>query len=269
MNSLKRYPIVLASVIILLNASAFAQNAKQTAVSPQPASIAAENAIKQDNSAKQQLQSFKHDPANPELSNLKLSLLELQVQLEREQSANQLSESEREGLMNRIKRLQSKIEAMNGVEPVQQNTHAPTQQNTRSVKAKEVEVLAAARESGNISREQFVMLSPAGRKEVLVNGVTITDLVNNNPETYKAANPNPLFIVASDFANYSIEKQIHILSHPQTYIVVQHASQIPGNNTEKQDPPLTKYKISKAELNQYSPERRKAIEASPDFIITD
>jgi hypothetical protein len=272
MNSLKRTPLIYAATFILFAATSHAQSGKQQSASPLPATVSTENAIRQNGSAKQQLQDFKPDRSNPELSQLKYNLLEAQVKLEKAQSDNSLSPSEMEGLNNRIKMLQSKIEAMTYMESVQGNVASTPHQRTRPVKDKEVvekEILNAAIESKQITREQFIQLSYVRQKEVILNGCTVTDLVNNNAETYKAANANPIFVVASDFNNYSTEKQIHILNNPQSYIVVQHASQIPGNNTERQEPALTKYKISKAELNQFSPERRKAIEESPNFTITD
>lgn len=273
MNSQKQTPLVLAAAFILLVATGYAQSGKQQSASPQPKTISAENASIQNGSAKLQLQNFKHDPAQPELSNLKLSLLELRVQMERAQNDNSLSAVELEGLNNRINMIQSKIKAITYVEPVQDNTVASSpQQRVRPAKAKEViekETLLAAKVSQQITREQFMLLGQAGQKEILLDGITVTDLVNNTAEGYRNANANPIFIVASDFSNYSTEKQIHILNNPQSYIVVLQASQIPGNNTERQDPAITKHRISKAELKQYSPERRKAIEESPNFVITD
>ena len=271
MNS-PRTLLIVAVTIILFAATGYAQSGKQHAASPRPVNLSSDNVSSQNSSVKEQLQNFKHDPSNPELSNLKLNLLELQVQMEKAKMDNSLSASEMEGLSNRINMLQSKIKAMTYVEPVQENIANTSPQRARPAKPKEVvekEILVSARETKRLSREQFMQLGQDAQKEMLNDGMVITDLINNNAETLGKANPNPIFIIASDFTHYSIEKQIQILNNPQTYIVVQHSSQIPGKNTDKQEPELTKYKISKAELNQYSPERRKAIENSPNFTITD
>lgn len=215
--------------------------------------------------AASELANFKADPSNQELSDLRLALLKAKAELESGQAANTLSAEQISHLTRRIGLTEAKVNAMSS------SNNSSSQVNDREKLLKDYNnSQAILKGSTAITREQFMSLDASSQKQVLINNeIKISDLVNGTPEMLRSRQENKFYIPVDNFSSYATDKQIHILNNPADYILVQNASQIPVNTTVKQDPEITTNKITRAELNSYSPERRKAIEESNNFVITD
>ena len=64
------------------------------------------------NPAAAELRSYQADPANPELSDMRLSLLKAKAELESRQAANTMSQEELNSLTRRIGLLETKVKEM-------------------------------------------------------------------------------------------------------------------------------------------------------------
>ncbi len=218
------------------------------------------------NPAAAELKSFQTDPANPELSNTRLSLLKAKAELEAGQAANTLSQEEISSLTRRIGLLETKVKEM-----------SPTDQGTPQLNAREKQIQMSQRdaimvqikESGSISREQFVKLDAADQKFALLNSVKISDLVNATSEQMRTQQEGIFYIPASGFSSYSFEKQMHILNNPSTYLIGSGEIQAVSSAPAKKDAELNSYTLTRAQFNALSPERRQAIESSGKFVVVD
>jgi hypothetical protein len=213
-----------------------------------------------------ELKNFKADPANSELSEMNLSLLKMKAELEAGVANNSLSEEYVKGLTRRIELLQGKVNEMTAQKAsVSQETERENQRKAVSRDA----LIVQLKSTNRISREQFLTLELADQKAALQNNVTITDLVNSTSETLRSRADGNFYIAASAFSSFDIEKQIHILKNPSNYIITTEELAAPQTQKVSSDPEIKTHTISRAQLNSFSPERRKAIENSKDFTITD
>jgi hypothetical protein len=189
-------------------------------------------------SASDQLRMFTPDASNPELSNLQISMLKTKVLLESGQANNKLSKQEVADLKAQI-----------AVDASQINSRTTGDK-------KEAGMLSAERK---ITRADFSTMSADNQKNVLTNikGIEISDLVNATPADLNQRQDGKFYIPVSQLATSDMQRMQQILSNPSTYIVVKEASMIP------------KIQVSKAALENMSPEKKAAIKGSNDFVITD
>ncbi|HKR03541.1 MAG TPA: hypothetical protein VJY62_02820 [Bacteroidia bacterium] len=257
-----RTGIFAIAMVLMCNLSSWAQSGRESA----PASAQSLKSV-QKNPAANELKNFKADASNPELSKMQLSLLQMKAELEAGLSQNNLSQEQVAGLNRRINLLESQIAKS---APADQKSQAAAQRKQNMQDAAQRTSLNTILSAKQITRSEFVALSEAGQKQVMLNNITVTDLVNATPENTRMHQDYMFYIPAADFSGLDISKKIHILNNPSNYIVVENASDIPAANaTVKEYPVVKTHKISRAELNTYSPEKKKAIENSKDFVITD
>ncbi|HKR05412.1 MAG TPA: hypothetical protein VJY62_12325 [Bacteroidia bacterium] len=233
---------ILAFVIMLLcNLHGWTQAERSAAAASKP--------LYKETSATVELKSFIPDDSNPELSDLRLTLLKTKVDLEYRQSQNQLSEQEIAKRKETILAMENKV---NGMANSNNNVIAGKYPKERK-----------------FTRAQFVAMSEADQNEIASNlsRYEITDLLNATPGAQ--FQENVFYIPVADFKAFDILKQIHIIKNPSDYVIVQNAAAIPVNTISSETPSITKYKISRAEFNTFPPEKKKAIENSKDFVITE
>ena len=131
---------------------------------------------------------------------------------------------------------------------VENNSLVPATENV-------AKILAAKK----FTRSEFLALNEQDQRQVLlnINHLNLTDLVNATPEVLKSRANNVYFISANDFRSLNVTKQITVLQNPANYIIVNDESLIPRAT------------MTRAELNTYSPERKKAILDAKQVVITD
>lgn len=268
-NKLKRGIFALA-IVLLCNPMAFAQSGRESA----PSMATAKASSQQKHPASTELKNFKADASNPELSQMKLSLLEAKAALEVGVENGSLSKESIASMNRRINLLENNIK-----EKTQARTGNSGEQKAQQVaqrapanpEAAQKASLVKALDQKQLTRAEFLTLSEAGQKEVMSKNVAVTDLINATPEALKYRQDNIFYIPVSDFKGYELAKQIHILKNPSNYIVMEDAAAARNVNSNGKAPvqEIKKYKISKAELNSLSPEKKQAIENSKDFTITD
>jgi|GEM_PF-5672296 len=268
-NKLKRGIFAIA-IVLLCNPMTFAQSGRETT----PTMATAKASSQQKHPAATELKNFKADANNPELSQMRLSLLEAKAALEAGMENNSLSQQTIAGMNRRINLLENKIKEKTQAKADKAGEQKPQQVMQRTPanpEAAQKASLLKALDQKQMTRAEFLTLSQAGQKEVMTNNVNIMDLVNATPEALKYRQDNIFYIPVSEFKGYELAKQIHILNNPSNYIVIEDAAATRTVNSYGQAPvqEVKKYKISKAELNSLSPEKKKAIENSKDFTITD
>lgn len=215
--------------------------------------------------AAEALNNFKADPSNPQWSKMQLVLLQDKAELEAGLAKGTLSNEKTKELTRKIGLMESQVKEIAPVNPIEKATAE------KEARLKQAEQKATARElisSGQMNRSQFVKMDVAGQKQAILNNVNISDLVNGSSSLGQRLD-NTYYIPVSSFRQYDIDKQIHILNNPSSYIIVSDGAVIPSAGSEKNYHVVKSKSITRAELNSYSPEKKKAIEESKDFVITD
>lgn len=216
--------------------------------------------------AAEALKNFKADPSNPQWSKMQLVLLQDKAELEAGLAKGTLSNEQAKELTRKIGLMESQVKEIAPVNPIEKASAE------RAARVKQADQKATAREimnSRQMNRSQFVAMDAADQKQAILNNVNITDLVNANPSAMGQRMENMFYIPVSSFRQFDIEKQIHILNNPSSYIIVNDGAVIPSAGAEKNYPVVKSKTITRAELNSYSPEKKKAIEDSNDFVITE
>jgi hypothetical protein len=211
-----------------------------------------------------ELKSYQADPANPELSNTRHALLQAKAELEAGKADNSMSQDQITSLTRRIEMLETKVKELSSSSAT---TTQPTTREKQAQMGQRDQIIRQVKETNNLTREQFSKLEPADQKFVLMNNATISDLVNASPSQMRTIQDNQLVVSKSSFAESSIEKQMHVLSHPEIYLVTEQDNNVSA--VENQETGVKKHTISRSELNNLPADKRKAIEASKDFVITD
>lgn len=251
--------IFATAIMLICSVQAWSQNAPGAT-----ASSAAK--AQQKYPAAAELSTFKADPSNPQWSKKKLILLQDKAELEQGLAKGTLSNEKVSELTRRIGLLEAEVKE---IAPVDLTEKASAERAARIKQAEQKSTAGEVMSSGQMSRSQFVAMDRADQKLAILNNVNITDLVNGNPATMGQRMENTFYIPVSSFRQYDIEKQIHILSNPSAYVIVNDGVVIPSAGAEKNYPVVKSKTITRAELNSYSPEKKKAIEESNDFVITE
>lgn len=244
--------IIAMAIVLSCNLAAWAQAGKGSA----PTSATASEKLNQKNPAAAELKSFKADESNPELSNLRLSLLQAKADLETGRNNNSLNQAELERMNLKINILQTQIrKAMSANPEVFEANATPYFKNYIQTKS--------------LTRSQFMNLTDAQQKVVMneYTSSTITDL-ENVPSGLKVAQDNVFYLTTADFNGVSMEKQIHMLNNPATY-VIGNTEVLPSRSVAQPASTGYKMKMSRAEFNAASPEKQKAILDSKEVLISD
>ncbi len=181
--------IIAMAIVLSCNLAAWAQAGKGSA----PTSATATAKMNQKNPAAAELKNYKADESNPELSNLRLSLLQTKADLEAGLANNSLGQADVERMNLKINILQTQVRKALSANPEVQEANA-TMYFKNYVQTK------------SLTRSQFMNLTDAQQKVVMneYNSSTVTDLENATPGL-KSAQENVFYMTTADFNNASIE----------------------------------------------------------------